>query len=128
MSDLRAPDPLSPQARRLCDAMTAGFPGPGDVDALRAAAASGSGREGPAVASVSDAVAGGVPVRVYDPAPGRSDRPLVVFLHGGGWVMCGPDTHDATCRSLAVAAGAVVVSADYRLAPEHPGRRRRTMR
>ncbi|MFF4389757.1 alpha/beta hydrolase [Streptomyces sp. NPDC001552] len=126
MSDLRAPDPLSPQARRLCDAMTAGFPGPGDVDALRAAAASGSGsgsgsgREGPAVASVSDAVAGGVPVRVYDPAPGRSDRPLVVFLHGGGWVMCGPDTHDGTCRSLAVAAGAVVVSADYRLAPEHP--------
>lgn len=120
MSGLRAPDPLSPQARQLCDAMTAGFPGPGGIRALRAAAASGSGREGPAVASVSDAVADGVPVRVYDPAPGRSGRPLVVFLHGGGWVMCGLDSHDATCRSLAVAAGAVVVAADYRLAPEHP--------
>ncbi|MFF4419340.1 alpha/beta hydrolase [Streptomyces sp. NPDC001549] len=120
MSGLHAPDPLSPQARQLCDAMTAGFPGPGDIRALRAAAASGSGREGPAVASVSDAVAGGVPVRIYDPAPGRSGRPLVVFLHGGGWVMCGLDSHDATCRSLAAAAGAVVVSADYRLAPEHP--------
>ncbi|MFJ8568837.1 alpha/beta hydrolase [Streptomyces sp. NPDC093514] len=113
-------DPLSPQARRLCDAMTAGFPGPGDTAALRAAATSGSGRAGPAVASVSDTVADGVPVRIYDPAPGPADRPLVVFLHGGGWMMCGPDSHDATCRSLAVAAGAVVVSVDYRLAPEHP--------
>ncbi|WP_063760437.1 alpha/beta hydrolase [Streptomyces sp. NRRL S-241] len=113
-------DPLSPQARRLCGAMAAGFPGPGDTGALRAAATSGSGRAGPAVASVSDTVADGVPVRIYDPAPGPADRPLVVFLHGGGWMMCGPDSHDATCRSLAVAAGAVVVSVDYRLAPEHP--------
>ncbi|MFJ3827434.1 alpha/beta hydrolase [Streptomyces sp. NPDC090046] len=122
MSDLSTTDPLSPEARRLCDVMTAAFPGPGDTQALRAAAASGAGRAGPAMASVSDTVAGGVPVRIYDPAPapGPEGRPLVVFLHGGGWVMCGLDTHDATCRSLAVAAGAVVVSADYRLAPEHP--------
>ncbi|WP_063764100.1 alpha/beta hydrolase, partial [Streptomyces sp. NRRL S-575] len=117
---LRTPDPLSPEAGALCDAMTAGFPRPGDVHALRAAAASGSGRTGPAMASVSDTDAGGVPVRIYDPAPGPSDRPLIVYLHGGGWVMCGLDSHDATCRSLAVAAGAVVVSVDYRLAPEHP--------
>ncbi|GAA2650956.1 alpha/beta hydrolase [Streptomyces spororaveus] len=115
-----AADALSPRARTLCDAMTAGFPGPGDLRALRAAVASGSGREGPAVASVSDTIADGVPVRIYDPAPGRAGRPLVVYLHGGGWVMCGLDTHDATCHSLALAAGAVVVSADYRLAPEHP--------
>ncbi|MFE5811384.1 alpha/beta hydrolase [Streptomyces sp. NPDC056491] len=126
MSDLSTTDPLSPEARRLCDVMTAAFPGPGDTQALRAAAASGAGRAGPAMASVSDTVAGGVPVRIYAPAPapgpgpGPEGRPLVVFLHGGGWVMCGLDTHDATCRSLAVAAGAVVVSADYRLAPEHP--------
>ncbi|MFJ3514995.1 alpha/beta hydrolase [Streptomyces sp. NPDC090131] len=124
MSDLSTTDPLSPEARRLCDVMKAAFPGPGDTQALRAAAASGAGRAGPAMASVSDTVAGGVPVRIYDPAPapapGPEGRPLVVFLHGGGWVMCGLDTHDATCRSLAVAAGAVVVSADYRLAPEHP--------
>ncbi|MFG2992942.1 alpha/beta hydrolase fold domain-containing protein [Streptomyces sp. NPDC048257] len=114
------PDPLTPDARRLCDAMAAAFPGPGDTRALRAAAASGSGRDGPAMASVTDTFAGGVPVRIYDPAPGPEDRPLVVHLHGGGWVMCGLDTHDATCRSLAVAAGAVVVAVDYRLAPEHP--------
>ncbi|MEV7524483.1 alpha/beta hydrolase [Streptomyces sp. NPDC091371] len=111
-------DPLSPAARRLCDAMTAGFPGPGDTEALRAAAVPGP--PGPAVASVYDTVADGVPVRVYDPEPGSEGRALVVFLHGGGWVMCGLDTHDALCRTLAAASGAVVVSADYRLAPEHP--------
>ncbi|KMO93981.1 alpha/beta hydrolase, partial [Streptomyces roseus] len=112
-------DRLSPAARELCDAMTAAFPGPGNVAALRAAAAGGRSA-GPEVASVRDAEACGVPVRVYDPAPGSTGRPLAVFLHGGGWVMCGVATHDATCRSLAAGSGAVVVSADYRLAPEHP--------
>ncbi|RST02846.1 alpha/beta hydrolase [Streptomyces sp. WAC07149] len=113
---------LSPAARRLCDAMAAGFPGPGDAAALRAAVAAGAPARpaGPEVASVYDTTAGGVPVRVYDPAPGAAGRPLAVYLHGGGWVMCGPDTHDALCRALASASGAVVVSADYRLAPEHP--------
>ncbi|MFD9410360.1 alpha/beta hydrolase [Streptomyces sp. NPDC059989] len=112
-------DPLSPAARLLCDAMSAGFPGPGDPAALRAAA-SGPRPPGPEVASVRDADASGVPVRVYDPAPGATGRPLVVYFHGGGWVMCGLDTHDALCRRLAAASGAVLVSADYRLAPEHP--------
>lgn len=112
-------DRLSPAARALCDAMAAFFPGPGDPAALRAVA-SGSPGGGVEVASVRDAVADGVPVRIYDPAPGTGDRPLVVFFHGGGWVMCGLDTHDALCRALAAASGAVVVSADYRLAPEHP--------
>ncbi|MFF1412392.1 alpha/beta hydrolase [Streptomyces sp. NPDC058289] len=112
-------DRLSPAARRLCDAMAAAFPGPGDPAALRAAASASRGG-GAEVASVRDAVADGVPVRIYDPAPGAAGRPLVVFFHGGGWVMCGLDTHDALCRALAVASGAVVVSADYRLAPEHP--------
>ncbi|WP_406182084.1 alpha/beta hydrolase [Streptomyces sp. NBC_01006] len=112
-------DCLAPAARALCDAMAAAFPGPGDVTALRAAAVGGRSA-GPEVASVRDAEASGVPVRVYDPAPGGAGRPLVVFFHGGGWVMCGVGTHDATCRSLAAGSGAVVVSADYRLAPEHP--------
>lgn len=113
-----AGDPLSPAARLLCDAMAAGFPGPGDAAALRAAAVPGP--RGPDVACVYDTSAADVPVRVYDPAPGATGRPLVLFLHGGGWVMCGLDTHDALCRRLAAASGAVVVSADYRLAPEHP--------
>ncbi|WP_079431660.1 MULTISPECIES: alpha/beta hydrolase [Streptomyces] len=116
-------DPLAPDARRLCGAMAAAFPGPGDVAALRAAVAAGTerpGARGPEVASVRDTEACGVPVRVYDPAPGERGRVLVVYLHGGGWVMCGIDTHDALCRELAAASGAVVVSAGYRLAPEHP--------
>ncbi len=60
----------------------------------------------------------GPPVRVYGP-PGPP-RPLLVYLHGGGWVQGDLDTHDALCRRLAVEADRVVVSVDYRLAPEHP--------
>lgn len=57
-----------------------------------------------------------VPAR-SGPVPGR---PVVVYLHGGGWVLCGLDTHDHLVRELANAVDAVVVAVDYRLAPEHP--------
>ncbi len=62
---------------------------------------------------------GGIPARVYRPI---ADLPLptVLYAHGGGWVICDVDTHDAVCRRLAVLAQAVVVSIDYRLGPEHP--------
>ncbi|MGK2879833.1 MAG: alpha/beta hydrolase [Mycobacterium sp.] len=61
----------------------------------------------------------GVPVRIYRP---NSDRPLpvVVFVHGGAFVMGDLDTHDGVARRHAAGADAVVVSVDYRLAPEHP--------
>ncbi|WP_069804426.1 alpha/beta hydrolase [Thermogemmatispora onikobensis] len=62
--------------------------------------------------------AGEIPIRVYRPA-GAGPFPLLVFFHGGGWVICNLDTHDGLCRSLANGAGCVVVSVDYRLAPEH---------
>jgi acetyl esterase len=62
---------------------------------------------------------GPLPVRIYEPGPGGI-RPLLVYLHGGGWVMGDLTMHDATCRALAALAGCVVLSVDYRLAPEHP--------
>lgn len=62
--------------------------------------------------------AGEIPVRVYRPE-GRPPLPLVVFFHGGGWVLGNLESHDGTCRTLARAVPAVVVSVDYRLAPEH---------
>jgi acetyl esterase len=74
------------------------------------------------VAAVADRLvpgpAGELPVRVYTPE-GSPPFPIVVFLHGGGWVVGTLDTYDPLCRALAAATPAVVVSVDYRLAPEH---------
>ncbi|HJT91206.1 MAG TPA: alpha/beta hydrolase [Mycobacterium sp.] len=68
-----------------------------------------------------DGPAGPIPVRVYwPPASGAGALPVVVFIHGGGWSVGDLDTYDGTARDHAVGAGAVVVSVDYRLAPEHP--------
>ncbi|MET7517728.1 alpha/beta hydrolase [Streptomyces sp. NPDC005480] len=60
-----------------------------------------------------------VPVRMYWPAEEATDLPVVIFCHGGGWVLCDLDTHDRTCRAMSNATGAIVVSVDYRKAPEH---------
>ena len=75
-----------------------------------------------AVAAVEDRLvpgpAGELPVRVYTPE-GEPPFPIVVFFHGGGWVVGTLDTYDPLCRALAAATPAVVVSVHYRLAPEH---------
>jgi acetyl esterase/lipase len=75
-----------------------------------------------AVAAVTDrgvpGPAGELPVRVYTPE-GEPPFPIVVFFHGGGWVVGTLGTYDPLCRALAAAVPAVVVSVDYRLAPEH---------
>jgi len=64
---------------------------------------------------------GDLPVRIYRPMTHPHDPlPGTVYFHGGGWVICGLDSHDGACRRLANAVNAVVVSVDYRLAPEHP--------
>jgi acetyl esterase/lipase len=53
-------------------------------------------------------------------AGSEAARPVVVFLHGGGWVIGSLETHDRVCRRLAAVSGLDVISVDYRLAPEHP--------
>ncbi len=63
-------------------------------------------------------VAGGLRVRIYRPVA-REMLPVLVYFHGGGWVVGSLDSHDGVARFLANHAGAVVVSVDYRLAPEH---------
>jgi acetyl esterase/lipase len=65
---------------------------------------------------------GPVPARFYVPGglAAAEPMPLLVYFHGGGWVIGDLDTHDGVCRFLAAAASSAVLSVDYRLAPEHP--------
>jgi acetyl esterase len=60
--------------------------------------------------------------RLYTPlgVPGSAPSPLLVYFHGGGWVIGDLETHDTACRFLAARSGALVLAVDYRLAPEHP--------
>jgi acetyl esterase len=81
--------------------------------------------EAPDVAEVRDLAvphAGAtVPLRSYRPAGSDPAMllPVLVYFHGGGWTIGDIDTHDTLCRQLANAAGCAVISADYRLGPEH---------
>ena len=122
--------PLDPHTKTLLDQMEAlGAPPIWklEVDQARASmnamvAMMGPGEE---VAEVEDRTidAAGqlLPVRIYRPAEvGAGPAPALVFYHGGGFVIGGLDTHDRDCRALANRGGCVVVSVDYRLAPEHP--------
>ena len=72
---------------------------------------------GPELASVED-VADPVPMRVYRPS--TDVRPVVLWMHGGGWCLGSVEEYDSFCRHLARATDCTVVSVDYRLAPEHP--------
>lgn len=71
------------------------------------------------IGSVEDVTVGERPGRVYRPE-GSEVSPTLVFFHGGGFVLGDLDTHDQFCRRICAGARAVVVSVDYRLAPEHP--------
>ncbi|MGF6226458.1 acetyl esterase [Inquilinus ginsengisoli] len=77
----------------------------------------------PAVARVEDrtlpGAEGPIAARVYDPGT-PTPSPAIVYIHGGGWVLCDLDSHDGVCRELAQRSGLKVVSLGYRLAPEHP--------
>jgi acetyl esterase len=77
--------------------------------------------EPPAIGAVRNLSAGTVPIRVYRPAgvPDSARLPVLMFFHGGGWVIGDLDTHDTLCRQLTAGAGISVVAVDYRVAPEH---------
>src|SRR5246127_3899050 len=65
---------------------------------------------------------GGIPARLYTPKTLRKNNglaPCLVFFHGGGWVIGNLETHDVVCRKLAHEGELIVISVDYRLAPEH---------
>ncbi|WP_051175215.1 alpha/beta hydrolase [Nocardia exalbida] len=123
--------PLTPEAQVVVDAASAAFPALGTevLDATEArrllAARAAPAAEPIPVAEVWERRIPGPPsapevrVRIYRPASAMAPAPTVVFCHGGGFVICGLDSHDRFCRAMAVGADAVVVSVDYRQAPEH---------
>jgi acetyl esterase len=100
---------------------------PLDLDGARAAhleSARMMSGPGEPVARVQDVQIPGpggyVPGRLYVPDAGAPRLPLIVYLHGGGWVMGSVDSYDPVTRALANAAEAAVLSVEYRLAPEDP--------
>ena len=68
---------------------------------------------------VEDRYLAGVPCQIYRPE-GEGIKPGLIYFHGGGWVLGGPDTHGDMCAEMATGADCVVVLVDYRLAPENP--------
>jgi acetyl esterase len=120
--------PLDPQAAAvLAQIAELGAPPPETmtVDDNRAMIAGIAEMSGipPELATVTDVAVpgpgGDIPVRIYVPE-GDGPFPVLVFFHGGGWVIGNIDTHDVPVRQLADRAKVVVASVDYRLAPEHP--------
>ncbi|MDP7201750.1 MAG: alpha/beta hydrolase [Dehalococcoidia bacterium] len=116
--------PLDQQARRVLDQLAAlGLPPNHTVSPQQARINMNSRPQsaGPEVARVEDRAIPGpgpdVPVRIYTP-DGRGPFPVLVWFHGGGWVVGDLDTADGTARRLTAQTGCVVVSVDYRLAPE----------
>ncbi|MFO1326023.1 MAG: alpha/beta hydrolase [Rubrivivax sp.] len=116
---------LDPQARALIDLMVARQVPPTHTLPPEAARSLYRDRRAftqpdPApVAEVRELRSGSIGMRLYRPstAPGQ---PVLVYYHGGGWVIGDLETHDVVCRQLCVDGGCAVLSVDYRLAPEHP--------
>lgn len=121
--------PVDPEVQSMLTLLDAGFPRVENMSGAEARAAirarlqpvSDPEQVGSIRAFEVDGPAGAVPVRIYTPAAAASGpRPVVLFAHGGGFVFCDLDTHDGICRAMTNGLGAVVISVDYRLAPEHP--------
>jgi len=122
---------LHPQARALLDLVEQrGLPpthtlSPAEARALYRERRTFTQPDPPEVALVRNLYAegphGAIPLRLYRPLGAAPDAllPVLVYYHGGGWVIGDLDTHDVLCRELANMAGCAVVSVDYRMAPEH---------
>ncbi|BCI51083.1 esterase [Mycolicibacterium litorale] len=115
---------LDPQIAAIIEGLDGGFPAVHTMTGAQARATIRSRFVAPAapeqVAGVEDRTVGEVPIRIYHPAgAAAAPLPALVYAHGGGFVFCDLDSHDGLCRDLANRIGAVVVSVDYRLAPEH---------
>lgn len=116
---------IDPDARAYLEAMAAaGLPpverlSPQEARANYERAAPMVAGEPVSIARVEDAGIAGIPVRIYADST-RAGLPVIAWFHGGGWVVGSLDSHDAACRRVARASGALVVSVGYRLAPEHP--------
>ena len=118
---------LHPQAKAFLDVLAATGAPPieqlslAEARAVRSEMIEAAGPE-QAVAEVQNrsvpGPAGPIAVRVYRPVKDEV-LPVLIFFHGGGFVICNLDTHDRTCRALANASRCVVISVDYRLAPEN---------
>jgi acetyl esterase len=121
-----APPVLDPQIQAVLDEQLTAASAPNEQqtpDEVRASLAESCRAlwgEPDELHSVEDADADGVPVRLYRPVETAEPSMALVYFHGGGWVAGSIETHDGPCRALAKSAGIVVVSVDYRLAPEHP--------
>ena len=117
--------PLDPQAQIVIDGIEAlglgGLTDDTDPNTVRALMNAVAVPSTITVASVEDRMiprAGGeIPVRIYRPS-GDAPKPVIVYFHGGGWVLGSLETHDNTVRKLAHGVDAVAISVDYRMGPE----------
>ena len=123
---------LHPHARALLDLMIErGIPpthtlSPADARAFYRERRAVTQPDPPPIAETRDLQASGphgsIPLRLYHPQPAAErKRPpaVLVYYHGGGWVIGDLDTHDTLCRELANGSGCAVVAVDYRMGPEH---------
>ncbi|MEZ5234618.1 MAG: alpha/beta hydrolase [Acidimicrobiales bacterium] len=118
---------VDPQTRALIDLMASfGLPRPETMKAPDVREMFAAGRDtrpaGPKLARVEDVTVGGatgeLAARIYAKSA-KAPLPAIIYFHGGGWVLGDVDGDDPACRQLAASSGAMVISVDYRHAPEH---------
>lgn len=114
--------PLHPQAKFITDFVAGLGNKPFEDDTPQNARESRAAMQAPStlpIHKMTDIDAGGVPARLYKPND-ESNLPLLVYYHGGGWVLGSVESHDSVCRAICMQTPCAVLSVDYRLAPEHP--------